>query len=236
MKTLVLKCSSPMQSWSNDSRFNIRSAGRYPSRSGIIGIIASALGMDRNEPLDIFDGISTSIRIDKKGIVYPDYQVVHRWNRKNGNITAKGNAIANDNRYYIEDGIFMVFIEGDDGIIDKFADAIQYPVYSLFLGRKSCPPTYDFFYGVFDKDASSCIMDVPPEGEDHRVVVIRDVRDGELADDTVKDNPIAFNIKDRKYSGRQIKEYHVVLPSEEQKTVYDDDIMSLVEKREKEHE
>ena len=45
MSTLLLRLAGPMQSWGTDSKFDVRRTGREPSKSGVIGLVAAALGI-----------------------------------------------------------------------------------------------------------------------------------------------------------------------------------------------
>ena len=49
MKTLLLRLVGPMQSWGTQSRYSIRDTNLEPSKSGVIGLIYSALGKKRAE-------------------------------------------------------------------------------------------------------------------------------------------------------------------------------------------
>ena len=48
-------------------------------------------------------------------------------------------------RYYLQDARFAVIQELDESLSNEIGDALQNPVYDLFLGRKNCVPT-DFIY------------------------------------------------------------------------------------------
>ena len=51
MAVLLLRLSAPLQAWGTEnSKFEIRKTGREPSKSGIVGLLAAALGIRRNEP------------------------------------------------------------------------------------------------------------------------------------------------------------------------------------------
>lgn len=49
MSTLLLRLAGPMQSWGTDSKFDVRRTQREPSKSGVIGLIAAALGIPRQD-------------------------------------------------------------------------------------------------------------------------------------------------------------------------------------------
>ena len=46
MPTLLLRLVGPMQSWGTTSRFDQRDTGKEPSKSGIVGLLAAAMGID----------------------------------------------------------------------------------------------------------------------------------------------------------------------------------------------
>ena len=49
MSTLLLRLAGPMQSWGTDSKFDVRRTQREPSKSGVIGLVAAALGIPRQD-------------------------------------------------------------------------------------------------------------------------------------------------------------------------------------------
>ena len=52
MGVILLRLEGPMQSWGIESKFTDRHTEGDPSKSGVIGIVASALGRSRNEEVD----------------------------------------------------------------------------------------------------------------------------------------------------------------------------------------
>ena len=76
MPTLLLRLVGPMQSWGTTSRFDQRDTGKEPSKSGVIGLLAAAMGIEREnwselEPLTRF---SMGVRHDRPGVPKCDYQ------------------------------------------------------------------------------------------------------------------------------------------------------------------
>ena len=52
-------------------------------------------------------------------------------------------------RYYLADAIFLAGLESEDeALLQQIADALRHPVYPLFLGRRSCPPTLPLCLGI----------------------------------------------------------------------------------------
>ena len=76
MATLLLRLVGPMQSWGTTSRFDQRDTGKEPSKSGVVGLLAAALGIDRENwtNLEPLTGLSMGVRHDRSGIPKRDYQ------------------------------------------------------------------------------------------------------------------------------------------------------------------
>ena len=47
MATLLLRLAAPLQAWGADSKFETRKTNREPTKSGVIGLLAAALGLRR---------------------------------------------------------------------------------------------------------------------------------------------------------------------------------------------
>lgn len=45
MATLLLRLAAPLQAWGADSKFETRKTAREPTKSGVIGLLAAALGL-----------------------------------------------------------------------------------------------------------------------------------------------------------------------------------------------
>ena len=45
MSTLLLRLAAPMQSWGISSKFDRRTTNMEPTRSGVIGMLAAAMGV-----------------------------------------------------------------------------------------------------------------------------------------------------------------------------------------------
>ena len=78
MSTLLLRLAGPLQSWGTDSKFDVRRTGREPSKSGVIGMVAAALGIQREEDERIRElaGLRFGVRADREGKLLRDYQTV----------------------------------------------------------------------------------------------------------------------------------------------------------------
>jgi len=143
MPTLLLRLVGPMQSWGTISRFDQRDTGKEPSKSGVIGLLAAAMGIDRKnwEDLDPLTRLRMGVRHDRPGIPKRDYQTAgcastdtiikaDRSQAKDGGVVSQ--------RDYLADAAFLVGLEGEDmALLQKADAALRDPVWPLALGRKS---------------------------------------------------------------------------------------------------
>lgn len=63
-----------MQSWGTRSRFDHRETWPYPTKSGVVGLLAAALGRDRAEDVSDLAALRMGVRVDKPGVLMVDYQ------------------------------------------------------------------------------------------------------------------------------------------------------------------
>ena len=149
MKTILLKFAGPLQSWGTDSRFETRSAGRYPSKSAVTGILAASFGYLRDDTrINRFNQLDYAVRVDQPGELLSDYHVARKL-KPNGNV----DQVYVTNRYYLEDAVFVVALGSDDGQwMNEIEYALKHPYFQPFLGRRSNPLTADFFIGTKNKD------------------------------------------------------------------------------------
>lgn len=205
MVTLLLRLAGPLQAWGTNSKFETRSTQREPSKSGVIGLVAAAMGRDRNDSLDDLASLRFGVRIDQEGTILRDYHTAHH-------PTIKKRAFVT-NRHYLENGCFLVGLEGDESKLKKIEDAIKRPFYPLFLGRRSCPPSGRISLGVRDKGLYEALCDEPWQASEWyrrqapRKVLLEIVYDEVPGDASifVKDRPVSFSQERRRYDPRGIK-------------------------------
>ncbi len=157
---LFLRLEGPMQSWGIRSKWNIRDTALEPTKSGIIGLIACALGYKKTDKRieDLALNLSIGVRVEKSGKIESDFHTVSRWEYRENRWrmaplkTAegkyyKGKTTELSFRSYIHDGSFLIIIAGSFELLHKIKDALQNPKWPVYLGRKSCVPIRP----VFDK-------------------------------------------------------------------------------------
>ncbi|MCX4750591.1 type I-E CRISPR-associated protein Cas5/CasD [Kitasatospora sp. NBC_01287] len=145
---LLLHLAGPLQSWGERSQFNQRDTAPFPTRSGVIGLLACALGRHRDEPIDDLARLSLTVRADRPGVLLRDLHTVGGGLRGRDTVTTadgkkRSGATATllSHRYYLADAAFTAAVTGTDtDLLDRCAAALRAPRWPLYLGRRSCPP------------------------------------------------------------------------------------------------
>lgn len=159
MKTVLLKFSGPLQSWGTDSHFETRHTDSHPSKSGVIGMVAAGLGYRRDETdqLSRLNRLDFAVRIDQPGEFLRDYHTAKKY-KANGELER----IYVTNRYYLQDAVFIVALgSSDEELIRDVKTAVETPYFSIFLGRRSLPPTADLLLDIVDTDALTALKNLP---------------------------------------------------------------------------
>lgn len=74
MSTVVLRLAAPMQSWGHQPRgAKIRPTSDHPTKSGVIGIIANAMGRNRADDITDLAALRFAVRADKAGYLETDF-------------------------------------------------------------------------------------------------------------------------------------------------------------------
>ncbi|NMG75348.1 type I-E CRISPR-associated protein Cas5/CasD [Aromatoleum diolicum] len=164
MATLLLRLVGPMQSWGTTSRFDERDTGKEPSKSGVLGLVAAALGIDRENWADLepLCRLRMGVRHDRPGIPKRDYQTAQQV------ISADGSKIhdtAVTTRHYLADAAFLVGLYGADrDLLARIHAALGDPVWPLALGRKSYVPSEPVWLpdALVDMDLREALSSWPP--------------------------------------------------------------------------
>lgn len=221
MSALVLKLAGPLQSWGSSSRFTERKTGHEPTKSGIVGLLAAALGRHREAPIDDLACLSMAVRIDQQGRYERDFQTAHTrvFNPKANRWEAEGKSLPLSNRYYLADAVFVVAIEVSDEMLDKLAEALVHPQFPLYLGRRSCSPagrillakhqdlTMEQALAQTPWQATNRTLKAESKGCESVVCeVVSDVK-GDEPDNAlveyVQDVPLSFSVEHRMYGWRK---------------------------------
>lgn len=159
MEYLVFRLYAPMASWGEAAVGQSRPSGLRPSRSALLGLIASALGISR-EQQEALDELSRLLRFGIKtcsaGQLVRDFHTAqvpsvnnkeqHRYTRRD-ELNRPNDALNTilSTREYRCDGYWVVAVWSEEPHqigpyeLSKIEAALLKPKFSLFLGRKACP-------------------------------------------------------------------------------------------------
>jgi CRISPR system Cascade subunit CasD len=168
--TLFLRLEGPLQSWGERAHWSVRDTAPEPTKSGVVGLLACALGLNSDEDLRSLSGqLTLGIRCDRPGTALRDYHTV-----VGGFMTGEGKIKINDKskqaetvvstRYYLCDASFLAAIQGPRDLIGRLAWAVQNPVWPMYLGRRSCPPSLPPYEGEGDYDSVLAALAQWPRG------------------------------------------------------------------------
>lgn len=141
MPTLLLRLAGPMQAWGTSSRFDERDTGKEPSKSGVIGLLAAALGIDRAdwETLRPLCELRMGVRHDRPGLPRREFQTAQHIIKADG---SGHHETAVTERHYLADAAFLVGLQGmDTALLARSHAALANPVWPMALGRKSYVPS-----------------------------------------------------------------------------------------------
>lgn len=207
MPTLLLRLAGPLQSWGVDSKFEIRQTENEPTKSGVIGMVAAALGRRRDEPIDDLASLNFGVRVDRPGVLLRDFHMARVMK------TAKKTESYVTYRYYLSDAVFLAGLESDDdGLLEKIEHALSNPVFPLFLGRRSCPPTLPIVLGTRQASLLDALRNEPPLVKGRDKMRIR--YDSPSGRAMKHDMPISFDVRHREYGYRHEAEDWVSISSD----------------------
>lgn len=148
VNTLFFRLEGPLQAWGDhQSKFLIRRTAEAPTKSGIIGMLCAALGVPRSEAakewLPKLGALQMGVCKDAPGVRWWDYHTVGagmRMRTAEGEGKTKPGAMLT-RREYLCDASFLVAIQGQPDLIAELYAAMKAPQWTLYLGRKCCPPS-----------------------------------------------------------------------------------------------
>lgn len=141
MPTLLLRLEGPLQAWGDAPGLDWRPTAPWPTKSGVVGLLANALGRSREEEVGDLAALRMGVRVDRPGEPLLDLHTVR------GVVSADGKDLKDKitRRLYLQGAAFLVGLEGERGFLLRLQEALKNPARTLYLGRRSClpsPPPY----------------------------------------------------------------------------------------------
>lgn len=204
---LALLLDAPMQSWGCESRFQRRTTGLHPTKSGVIGMICAAMGVAKGSVEEqvtlpmLAEMNMTSIAIPRtrrnawSGETeelavgrLEDFHTVLDTRRASGSMNPDPVVTR---RQYLMDARFGVILKGDRNLLERVDAALQNPAWGFWLGRKSCIPAQPVPRGVFHSASEAyqaLVGDAPPNA----YTTVSEVTTFAEGTDSLNDQPVSF--------------------------------------------
>ena len=216
----------PMQSWGTISRFHHRDTCKEPSKSGVIGLLAAAMGIDREnwDDLKPLASLSMAVRHDRSGLLKCDFQTIacaqnDKIIKACGKTEFKNGVVSK--RDYLADASFLIGLESENNyLLNCIQMALQNPVWPIFLGRKSYVASEMVWFkeGLQEEGSHEVISKWPwictlRRGEvlPEKLIISFDSKDDS---GTIKmDQPLS-SFSDRRFGARLVKSDWIPFPQE----------------------
>ncbi len=161
---LLFQLYGPMASWGDIAVGEVRPTHSHPGKSAIIGMIAAALGIKRDEEdkhIQLNKSYGLAVRVDASGTILRDYHTTqvppnvalkkHPASTRRDELEALDSYLKESGknigtmlsmRDYYSDAINTILLwaqENASHSLNKLKASLTNPNYTLYLGRKSCP-------------------------------------------------------------------------------------------------
>jgi len=230
---LVLRLAAPLQSWGGPSPINRRDTMPEPTKGGIVGLLAAAQGLRRQDPIEDLLGLSLGVRTDRPGTLLRDYHTASTLDGRplpaaqtNPRGQQKTTSPAKNTyvtvRFYLQDAVFVAALHGPRELLLALGDALRRPGFPLALGRRCCPPTLPLLLAqdgpqhlLWPGNPHDVLRQVPrqaivPSG----TRLLPATLDDPHGDDIRADVPRTFNPQHRSYATRTVRHVWVDPPQQ----------------------
>lgn len=211
MKTLLMRLQG-IQSWGIRSRFPYqRDTAEYPTKSGVLGLAACALGRDRSHDNSDLSTLRFGYRVDVAPRLWADFHTVMNARRAGGGTKPQH---VTTRHYLSPKTTFLVGLEGDKHLLRRVQDALREPAWVLYLGRRACIPMAPIYLpdGLRDEeDLHTALCSYPWLGSGdapQHLQVALPTKWG-AGNAQRQDQPLG----DRRFAQRNVRVFDIALPS-----------------------
>ena len=223
MQHLALMFDAPMQSWGFTSRFQRRTTGLHPTKSGVVGLLCGALGAAKGSAAEA-EWLSKLATLRMTVVTIPRSRVAAFERTQEGELplrrledfhtvgggfdpdtawqsmprSADGKILKNPvltYRQYLLDARFGVLLFGANDVLTPVAAAVRNPVWGVWFGRKCCLPAAPV-YRAGPCDEAAAWRALVGEHPRERFTRIEEVDSFEEGQDTINDQPVSFGTAD----------------------------------------
>jgi CRISPR system Cascade subunit CasD len=168
---LVFRLAAPLASWGDIAVGEMRPSANRPTRSCLVGLIAACRGIRRENESELrsLDGLRLAYRLDEPGLPLHDYHTIQvprnerdvRFRTRRDEIGWTGRDSLEtilSSRVYRSEIRAQVVVNrlasavGKCPALTEIAESMDQPVFSPYLGRRSCPLALPFL---------ACVVSAP---------------------------------------------------------------------------
>lgn len=125
MASLTFTLGAPLQSWGTTFNACEPPAGDGPSRSGVTGLLANALGRRRDADMADLNALDMHVTVTRAPVDGEDYHTIRR-----RNTIVRRDQLLMDARYQIT-------LTGDRKLLEQVLAALREPARALYAGRRA---------------------------------------------------------------------------------------------------
>lgn len=151
---LVFQLYAPLASWGGQAVGEVRPDDTHPGRSALLGLLAAALGIRREEEEKhqaLSDACRFGIALLAPGLALQDFHTIQvpPATRGQQHLQTRRDELREPRigttlsfRSYQQDAVSVIAVTSHDARfrLELLLDALLKPVFPLYLGRKACPP------------------------------------------------------------------------------------------------
>lgn len=205
---LMLKLAGPMQAWGTHTFEDYRAIHPFPTRSGIVGLLAACLGIERHDRESLMalgQSFQLAVRADRDDqrsytpTVITDFHTVEQARKVDGK--PNPNPVVS-RREYVCDASFTAALHFQpEAPWDRqtVKTALCRPHYTPYLGRRSCPLSRPLLEGEVEASSlSAALAQVPP----YAGVVYSEEEEGHHSQMSVRD--VILPGRTRRFASRRV--------------------------------
>lgn len=164
MRYLLFRLYGPLSSWGDVAVGETRPSFTYPSKSAVLGLIAAALGIRRDEEVkhqQLAESLSFAVCVESIGLPLADYHTAQvpsgkeRYCTRRQELSGEKSELNTilSTRDYRSDGLYIIVLwqrKHGEWSIEQIKAKLEQPEFIPYLGRKSCPAALPFEAQVVD--------------------------------------------------------------------------------------
>jgi len=185
-KYLIFRLYGPMASWGKIAIGESRHSDAYPSKSAIMGLVAAALGIRRTEDAmlqQLVNSCGFGVKVVSTGTFLQDYHTtqvppaqrnVRHYTRYEELKSSRLGTILSTREYRCDALSIAALWSLTDNMpfsLEQIAEALKYPKFTLYLGRKSCPLSLPVQAFVEQKEDLKSALDSKFEPFEHEYLI-----------------------------------------------------------------